>query len=294
MRSTSEAPLIESRARTLVEVAVGERAPWARRLGDPPQDPTQRERWLRSAASVAAYRDRYKIVSDLPLAGSTANDAQRADRQRAQAALREAVALSSVAAVSPAPSKPNSGPCRVHSPERASVLHSRRFPARRQDRLRRTTEGDPRQKGDPMIMLLALPVIAAVALAHRYLLLYAPSNILIRRVRAKAPALSTAAAMLAVASSLIVALKVVSDAVAAGGARLAEPRRTRPRLGRHQGGAGGGEHAAALGSHCHRAEAPPRSGRRRVPAARAPKPELQPIQPGRAARRCRRPVPGCV
>ena len=88
--------VIESRAQTLVEVAVGERAPWARRLGDPPQDPIQRERWLRSAASVAAYRDRYKIVSDLPLAGSTANDAQRADRQRAQLALRETVALSSV------------------------------------------------------------------------------------------------------------------------------------------------------------------------------------------------------
>lgn len=67
-----------------------------------------------------------------------------------------------------------------------------------------------------MIMLLAIPVIAAVAVAHRYLLLYAPSNVLIRRVRAKAPPLSTAAAMLAVALSLIVALKVVSDAVADG------------------------------------------------------------------------------
>ena len=50
-----------------------------------------------------------------------------------------------------------------------------------------------------MIMLLALPVIAAVALAHRYLVLYAPSNVLIRRVRATAPALRTAAALLAVA-----------------------------------------------------------------------------------------------
>lgn len=67
-----------------------------------------------------------------------------------------------------------------------------------------------------MIMLLALPVIAAVALVHRYLVLYAPSNVLIRRVRATAPALSSAAAMLGVASSLIVALKVVSDAVGAG------------------------------------------------------------------------------
>lgn len=65
-------------------------------------------------------------------------------------------------------------------------------------------------------MLLALPVIAVVVLAHSYLVLYAPSNVLIRRVRAAAPALSTAAAMLAVASSLIVALRVVADAVATG------------------------------------------------------------------------------
>ena len=76
--------------------------------------------------------------------------------------------------------------------------------------------GRLRQKGNPMIMLLALPVIAAVALAHRSLLLYAPANVLIRRVRASTPALSTAAAMLAVALGLIVALKVVSDALAAG------------------------------------------------------------------------------
>lgn len=87
--------LIESRARALVDAAVDEGAPWARRLGEPPQDPTQRERWVRAAASVAAYRDRYKITSDLALAGSPANDAQRADHQRAQVAVREAGALSS-------------------------------------------------------------------------------------------------------------------------------------------------------------------------------------------------------
>lgn len=67
-----------------------------------------------------------------------------------------------------------------------------------------------------MIMLLALPVIAAVALAHRYLVLYAPSNVLIHRVQATEPALRTAAAMLAMATSLMVALKMVLDAMAAG------------------------------------------------------------------------------
>ena len=67
-----------------------------------------------------------------------------------------------------------------------------------------------------MIMLLALPVIAAVTFVHGYLLLYAPSNILIRRARASRPTLSAVAAVLSVAGGLIVAMKVISDAVAAG------------------------------------------------------------------------------
>jgi hypothetical protein len=87
--------VIESRARAVVAVGLGEGAVWMRQLGEPPHDPTKRERWVLAAASVAAYRDRYKITSDLPLAGGAANDAQRADRQRAQAALREAAAVSS-------------------------------------------------------------------------------------------------------------------------------------------------------------------------------------------------------
>jgi hypothetical protein len=87
--------LIESRARALLDFGIGEGTGWTNQLGEPPQDRTQRERWVRAAASVAAYRDRYKITSDLPLAGGAANDAQRADRRRAQIALRDAVALSS-------------------------------------------------------------------------------------------------------------------------------------------------------------------------------------------------------
>jgi conjugative relaxase-like TrwC/TraI family protein len=87
--------LIESRARALLDVGIGGGAAWTNRLGEPPQDPTQREQWVRAATSVAAYRDRYKINSDLPLAGGAADDAQRADRRRAQIALRTAVALSS-------------------------------------------------------------------------------------------------------------------------------------------------------------------------------------------------------
>lgn len=113
---------IEARARALVELAVRECAPWVRRLGEQPRDPTQGERWLHAAAAVAAYRDRYKVVSALPLAGSTANDAQRADRQRAHAALREAVSLSSEAAMGPAPATANSGPSRAHRLRRTHLF----------------------------------------------------------------------------------------------------------------------------------------------------------------------------
>src|SRR5690606_24143391 len=86
--------LIESRARALLDVGIGGGAAWTNRLGEPPQDPAQREQWARAATSVAAYRDRYTITSDLPLAGGAADDAQRADRRRAQIALRAAAALS--------------------------------------------------------------------------------------------------------------------------------------------------------------------------------------------------------
>ena len=43
--------------------------------------------------TVAAYRDRYKIESDLPTGGGNSSEAQRVDRQRAQWAAREAERL---------------------------------------------------------------------------------------------------------------------------------------------------------------------------------------------------------
>ena len=58
--------------------------------------PSDRERWIRAASTVAAYRDRYKVTGDLPLGGGAANDAQRADRRRAQHALLGAIRLASV------------------------------------------------------------------------------------------------------------------------------------------------------------------------------------------------------
>jgi hypothetical protein len=67
-----------------------------------------------------------------------------------------------------------------------------------------------------MVLLLALPVFAAVALVHRYLQLYAPSNLLVRRVRIATPRLGVWVALLAVAAALLVAMHLVAEAVAAG------------------------------------------------------------------------------
>jgi hypothetical protein len=91
------ADLIEARARALVAAAVDCDAPWCRRLGTPPTEPQARELWTQTAATVAAYRDRYKIDIDLPLGGGAPDEDERADRQRARRALHEAVRSSHTA-----------------------------------------------------------------------------------------------------------------------------------------------------------------------------------------------------
>ena len=67
-----------------------------------------------------------------------------------------------------------------------------------------------------MIFLLALPVFAAVALAHRFLQMYAPTNRLVRRVRVAAPRIRTAVGLLAAAAALLTAMHMAAKAVAVG------------------------------------------------------------------------------
>ena len=52
-----------------------------------------------------------------------------------------------------------------------------------------------------MLILLALPVIVAVAAMHRYLQCYAPTNLLARRVRAHEPRWRTAAVLIVLAAA---------------------------------------------------------------------------------------------
>jgi hypothetical protein len=72
---------------------------------------------------------------------------------------------------------------------------------------------DERTPDDPP---LALPVFATVALAHRYIQIYAPTNCLVRRVRVATPRLRTAVGLLGIAAALVFAMHVVAEAVAAG------------------------------------------------------------------------------
>ena len=80
------------RARALARQAVAAGEPWTRRLGPMPNDDRDRECWLEAASTVAAYRDRYGITSNLPAGGGSANEAQHVDRRRALRAVRTATA----------------------------------------------------------------------------------------------------------------------------------------------------------------------------------------------------------
>lgn len=56
-------------------------------------DPRDRQRWLRAASVVAAYRDRYDIDSSSALGAESGTDAQRLDAARARQAIRRAAAI---------------------------------------------------------------------------------------------------------------------------------------------------------------------------------------------------------
>jgi conjugative relaxase-like TrwC/TraI family protein len=103
--------LIETRARALAEDAAASRPRWIRRLGPIPDEPAERDPWLEAASTVAAYRERYGVTSDLPVGGGAASDAQKVDRLRALRAVREAVAASARSRYSaPAASSPPAVP----------------------------------------------------------------------------------------------------------------------------------------------------------------------------------------
>lgn len=71
-----------------------------------------------------------------------------------------------------------------------------------------------------MLIFLTLPVIAAVVAVRRYLQVYAPTNLLIRRVRTQEPRWRTVAVLFVISATLLVAMHSVEDTVHSGGSSL--------------------------------------------------------------------------
>lgn len=84
--------MMEARARAVLDAALHARAPWTRALGPTPRGSAAAE-WRQCACTVAAYRDRYGVVSVSALGPSRRSMAQELDAARARAALRAAQKL---------------------------------------------------------------------------------------------------------------------------------------------------------------------------------------------------------
>jgi hypothetical protein len=67
-----------------------------------------------------------------------------------------------------------------------------------------------------MLVLLAVPVAFGVVTVHRYLQVYAPSNVLIRRARSSPSRWRTAAALVALALALLIVMHGIAYAIAGG------------------------------------------------------------------------------
>jgi conjugative relaxase-like TrwC/TraI family protein len=88
------AELIRERARALAQAAITARESWTASLGSIPTTPAHLEAWLRLAATVAAYRDRYQVTGSGPLGPATPDDWPRTrDRDLARRALARAAQL---------------------------------------------------------------------------------------------------------------------------------------------------------------------------------------------------------
>ena len=86
---TERRDLIEARADAVLNRAIADEEPWVSALGPQPADAQQRTRWHRSARTVAAYRDQYRITGDSAIGTPPQATAQKVDAARARAALEQ-------------------------------------------------------------------------------------------------------------------------------------------------------------------------------------------------------------
>ncbi len=76
---------MEERARVLAQSAIGNDASWVRQLGPEPASPAEHNRWLRTVATVAAFRERWGIDRDPRPLGPPSGSCVEADMQRSRA-----------------------------------------------------------------------------------------------------------------------------------------------------------------------------------------------------------------
>lgn len=67
-----------------------------------------------------------------------------------------------------------------------------------------------------MLIVLAIPVIVAVAFAHRVLQAVAPSNMLITRIRRAGPSWSAGVGLVVLALPLLMAIRILTSATSGG------------------------------------------------------------------------------
>lgn len=72
--------LIEAHAAAVLDTALTECAPWTKALGMPPNDRRRAATWRKAARTVAAYRDRYRVIDDSPLGAPPESAAQTIER----------------------------------------------------------------------------------------------------------------------------------------------------------------------------------------------------------------------
>ncbi|AMS06895.1 conjugal transfer protein [Acidipropionibacterium acidipropionici] len=79
--------LIEARADAVLDNALAEAAPWTAELGPRPTNVEKLATWRHSARVVAAYRDRYQVITEAAIGTQAETIGQKIDAARAQAAL---------------------------------------------------------------------------------------------------------------------------------------------------------------------------------------------------------------
>lgn len=79
--------LIEARADAVLDNALAGAAPWTAELGPRPTNVEKLATWRHSARVVAAYRDRYQVITEAAIGTQAETIGQKIDAARAQAAL---------------------------------------------------------------------------------------------------------------------------------------------------------------------------------------------------------------